>query len=108
MAKLTGTMYFTPSRPSGISSVSAASGPYAAELNASSPKTGMPASGPMHSARSAVVGRGRPNSKLRKRVYTPMGTEPAAVDLLWGVPPMPVSHGAPCAIPCEPNDVRRL
>ena len=67
MAALTGTMYCTPSRPSGISSVSAASGPYAAELRASSPKTGIPASGPMCSARSSLVASGRPNNRLKKR-----------------------------------------
>ena len=45
MLALTGTMYATPAAPSGIKSVSAASGPYAAELSASRPKIGIPATG---------------------------------------------------------------
>src|SRR6516225_1030641 len=68
MAALTGTMYFTPTRPSGSSSVSAASGPYAAELSASRPKIGMPAIGPICSARSSLVASGRPNSSLKIRL----------------------------------------
>ena len=94
IAALTGTMYFTPIRPRGISSVSAASGPYAAELRASSPKTGIPARGPMCSARSSLVASGRPNSRWKMPVYTPMKSFPAAVDSTRGMPPMPVSHGA--------------
>ena len=46
MAALTGTMYRTPSSPRGISRLSAASGPYAAELRPSRPKMGMPWAGP--------------------------------------------------------------
>ena len=45
IAALIGTMMCTPSSPSGINSVSAASGPYAAELSASRPKIGIPAEG---------------------------------------------------------------
>src|SRR5579863_5698293 len=51
---------------SGISSVSAASGPYAAELSASRPKIGMPFSGPMRSAFSSSVASARPNSTSTK------------------------------------------
>ncbi len=50
MAAVVGTMYATPSAPSGINMVSAASGPYAAELSASRPKMGIPAAGPMRLA----------------------------------------------------------
>src|ERR1017187_1410844 len=60
MLKLTGTIYATPAAPSGISRVSAASGPYAAELSASSPKIGIPADAPICSARSSEVARGLP------------------------------------------------
>src|SRR5271170_2499984 len=65
MAALIGTMYCTPSRPSGISKLSAASGPYAAELNASNPKIGMPAPGPICSARSSLLLIGLPTTKSR-------------------------------------------
>src|SRR5271170_4567765 len=65
MAALIGTMYCTPSRPSGISRLSAASGPYAAELNASRPKIGMPAPGPICSARSSLLLIGLPTTKSR-------------------------------------------
>ena len=58
IAPMIGRMYARPARPSGISSVSAASGPYAAELSASSPKIGMPAEEPMCSARSSEVAKG--------------------------------------------------
>ena len=47
IARLTGRMYWMPAKPRGISRVRAASGPYAAELRASRPKTGMPETGPM-------------------------------------------------------------
>ena len=40
---LMGPMYDTPAAPSGIKSVSAASGPYAADPSASRPSMGMPA-----------------------------------------------------------------
>src|SRR6516162_1659230 len=66
MAALTGTMYCTPRMPSGISRLSAASGPYAAELNASSPKIGIPSAGPICSARSSAVFRGFP--KIRSSI----------------------------------------
>ncbi len=46
MVTLIGNMYPIPAAPSGMSSVSAASGPYAAELRASSPNIGMPLAGP--------------------------------------------------------------
>src|SRR5580704_5195541 len=52
-----------PPMPRGMRRVRAASGPYAAELSASRPKMGMPAAGPMCSARSSDVARGRPNSR---------------------------------------------
>src|SRR5215469_1834608 len=55
-----GTVYCNPAMPSGISSVIAASGPYAALVRASSPKIGMPAATPICSARSSLVARGRP------------------------------------------------
>src|SRR5271163_5186165 len=58
-----------PSAPSGISSVSAASGPYAAELRASRPKMGMPAAGPMHSPPSSAFASGLPISRSRKDTY---------------------------------------
>src|SRR5271155_2812083 len=45
--------------------VSAASGPYAAELRASRPKMPMPETGPTRSARSSVVESGRPSRKSR-------------------------------------------
>src|ERR1700734_2623202 len=94
MAVLTGTMYFTPISPRGISSVSAASGPYAAELSASNPKTGIPAMGPMHSARSSLVASGRPKSSVDIRVEKAIQKCPAAEDSVRGKPSMPVSHAA--------------
>jgi hypothetical protein len=57
-----GQMKRTPAIPRGISKVSAASGPYAAELRASSPNTGIPLAGPILSAWSSSVARGRPNT----------------------------------------------
>src|SRR5580692_4267573 len=65
MAALIGTMYCTPKSPSGISRLSAASGPYAAELSPSNPKMGMPWMGPICSARSSEVLIGLPTSKSR-------------------------------------------
>src|SRR4029077_21086674 len=61
MLALMGTMWATPASPSGISRVSAASGPYAAELRASSPKMGIPADTPTCSPRSSEVARGLPS-----------------------------------------------
>src|ERR1700679_1690891 len=61
-----------PARPSGMRSVSAASGPYAAELSASRPKTGMPAIGPMCSARSSEVASGLPIRKLSSNMLRPL------------------------------------
>src|SRR5580692_9900617 len=60
IAVLIGTMYCTPISPSGISSVNAASGPYAAELSASSPKIATPGPGPTCSPRSSEVFSGFP------------------------------------------------
>src|SRR5580692_8590352 len=60
IAVLIGTMYRTPISPSGISSVNAASGPYAAELSASSPKIATPGPGPICSPRSSEVFSGFP------------------------------------------------
>src|ERR1700730_1249840 len=48
-----------------MSRVSAASGPYAAELSASRPKTGIPSATPICSARSSVLARGLPTSRSR-------------------------------------------
>src|ERR1700690_314661 len=47
-----------PAAPSGNSSVSAASGPYAADDSASSPSTGMPVAGPMWWGSPGRVRRG--------------------------------------------------
>src|ERR1700730_15007801 len=62
-AILIGKLNFSPARPSGIKIVSAASGPYPAELNASSPKTEIPANEPMRSSLSSSDERGRPRIK---------------------------------------------
>ena len=69
MLTLMGQMYAIPAAPSGISSVSAASGPYAAELSASRPKMGMPAEAPIRSARSSLVASGFPNRTLMKDIH---------------------------------------
>ncbi len=61
-------MVATPAAPSGIKRVSAASGPYAAELSASRPKIGIPAAAPIRSARSSRVGSGFPNRKSVKNI----------------------------------------
>jgi len=53
MLMVIGQMRRTPAIPRGMSKVSAASGPYAAELRASSPNTGMPLAGPIRSALSS-------------------------------------------------------
>ena len=55
-----GSRYCVPSMPKGINSASAASGPYAALVKASSPKMGMPAPTPICSARSSLVASGLP------------------------------------------------
>src|SRR6266702_159607 len=55
--------YSVPAIPSGISSVIAASGPYAALVSPSSPKIGIPAATPMCSALSSLVASGRPKSE---------------------------------------------
>src|ERR1700746_8423 len=52
--------YSTPATPSGISSVIAASGPYAALVSPSNPKIGIPAATPICSARSSLVAKGFP------------------------------------------------
>src|SRR5579864_227860 len=77
MLALTGTMYATPATPSGISSVKAASGPYAAELSASRPKMGIPAEASICSARSSDVANGLPNSMSTTDMPSPpqAGTE---------------------------------
>src|ERR1019366_1410291 len=49
-----------PATPNGINSVSAASGPYAAELSASKPKIGIPADTPISSALASSDANGRP------------------------------------------------
>src|SRR5580704_13732090 len=68
MAAVVGTIYATPSAPSAINIVSAASGPYAAELSASSPKMGMPAAGPMRSPVSSQFASGLPSNRSRKDI----------------------------------------
>src|SRR5215831_12840220 len=60
MLPLIGTIYAEPSTLSGIRRVSAASGPYPAELSASRPKIGMPRTGPICSARSWELASGLP------------------------------------------------
>src|ERR1700680_3596545 len=65
MLALIGTIYAIPAAPRGIRSVSAASGPYAAELRASSPKIETPATTPICSARSIGGWTGWPNRKSR-------------------------------------------
>jgi hypothetical protein len=47
----------------GIRSVKAASGPYATELSASSPKIGIPLAAPMRSAFSSSVAAGRTTAR---------------------------------------------
>lgn len=63
MLRLMGTMYARPATETGISSVSAVSGPYAAELSALSPKTGTPSVTAICSARSSEDASGRPIKK---------------------------------------------
>src|SRR5579863_10382389 len=92
MLALMGTMYATPAAPSGMSSVRAASGPYAAELSASRPKIGIPARGPICSARSSLVASGLPNSRFKNFVEAAMKDDPAGNVRTWEAPPMPVSH----------------
>src|SRR5580658_8587317 len=75
-----------------MSSVSAASGPYAAELSASRPKIGMPAIGPMCSARSSLVASGRPKSRVRTLLDRAMQIFIAAVEWEKGRPPRELSH----------------
>src|ERR1700730_18911268 len=58
-----GTMYEMPATPRGMSRARAASGPYAAELSASRPKTGIPADAPSLSVSSSDERRGRPKRK---------------------------------------------
>ena len=58
---LIGPMYDTPVAPNGIKSVSAASGPYAAEPRASRPSIGTPAITPTRCSPSSYVASGRPN-----------------------------------------------
>src|SRR5579863_1689206 len=60
MLALMGTMWLMPAAPSGINKVSAASGPYAAELSASKPKIGIPALTPISSALASSEASGRP------------------------------------------------
>ena len=62
MIAMIGNAYASPTAPSGMSSVSAASGPYAADDSASSPSTGMPAAGPMRWCSSSSVAS-RPSSQ---------------------------------------------
>src|SRR5258708_30111560 len=60
---LIGRIWAIPAIPSGMRSVSAASGPYAAELSASRPKISTPLAGPILSAFSSSVASGRPSSR---------------------------------------------
>src|ERR1700730_18198589 len=70
-----GTIYATPATLRGINRVRAASGPEAARLNASSPKTGIPPAAPSLSEPSSEERRGRPKRASITdivRVYLPM------------------------------------
>jgi hypothetical protein len=58
----------TPAAPSGMRSVSAASGPYAADESASSPSTGTADSGRSRSSSAAESGIGLPKSISRSRI----------------------------------------
>src|SRR6266849_5653307 len=60
IATVIGRMNVSPAAPSGSSTVSAASGPYAAELSASSPKVGTPAAEPMRCSPASLEASGRP------------------------------------------------
>jgi hypothetical protein len=55
---------------------------------------GIPAMGPMCSARSSLVARGRPKSRLIAFVDKAMGCFPAMGKLGWNQPTMELSHGA--------------
>ena len=66
MMALMGTMSPRPAAPSGRSSVIAASGPYAAELKASRPSSGMPATTPTFWPSSSREESGLPKTKSRK------------------------------------------
>src|SRR5262245_328511 len=55
----------SPAAPSGISTVIAASGPYAAELSASSPSIGIPTTGPTRCSPSSWEASGLPKSTSR-------------------------------------------
>src|ERR1700733_1502570 len=70
IVRLMGMVYATPAIPSGISIVSAASGPYAAELSATSPNTGTPVEDWISSLTSSSEESGRPNRKLRTDVFS--------------------------------------
>jgi hypothetical protein len=61
--------------------VSAASGPYAAELSASSPKTAIPAVGPSFSPLSSDDLSGLPNSRSISDIIRPLQLSPETVFL---------------------------
>src|ERR1035437_6108686 len=60
IATVIGRMNVSPAAPSGSSTVSAASGPYAAELSASRPKVGTPAAVPMRCWPASLEASRRP------------------------------------------------
>src|SRR6185312_12757549 len=61
-ARFRGSAYTAAAPPSGSSTVSAASGPYAAEPRASRPKIGIPAAAPIRCSGSSSEASGRPNN----------------------------------------------
>src|SRR5208282_4840716 len=73
IAAVSGTMYRTPSNPKGSKIVNAASGPYAAELKASSPNVGIPCVGVIRCPASSEEASGRPNTTS----ISPMSPHPA-------------------------------
>src|SRR6266850_3087733 len=68
IAAVIGRMRFSPAAPSGIKTVSAASGPYDAELSASRPKIGIARAGPTLSWNSSLFASGRPRIKSRSAI----------------------------------------
>jgi hypothetical protein len=63
MSSVMGQAYVIPATPSPSRMVSAASGPYAAEANASSPSIGTPATVPTLRECSSAVASGRPKNQ---------------------------------------------
>jgi hypothetical protein len=69
-ATVIGRLKPSPAMPRGIRTVKAASGPYAAELNASSPNTESPANEPTRSSLSSSEAKGRPRTKSNIGIVT--------------------------------------